>query len=75
MDRDRREEILAQILHNLHILHNLLGLWLLELVTVFAGGLPGEHIVAGAQFVGLRLSRIVKYKSPPRVAEPTCVKT
>ena len=35
----------AKILHHLHILHNLLQLWLLELVTVFASRFKGEHIV------------------------------
>lgn len=73
--RRNTQEYDREILHHLHIMHNLFGLWLLELVTVFARGLKGEHIVAVAQPMGIRLSRFVKHKSAAGIAESTAIKT
>ncbi len=65
----------AEMLHYLHILHNLLRLWCLELVTVFASRLRGEHIVLVGQAMGMRLSSFVKHKSAAGIAEATRIKT
>jgi hypothetical protein len=63
------------MLQNLHILHNLLRLWLLELVTVFASRLNGEHIVAVTHDMRMRLGSFVKYKSAAGIANSTAIKT
>jgi hypothetical protein len=65
----------CQILHHLHILHNLLRWWWLELVTVFATGFRGEHIVGLAQPMSLRLSSSVKYKTSAGIAESMTIET
>jgi hypothetical protein len=66
--------ILCKILHNLHNLHNFFSLLLLELVTVCASRLNGEHIMSTAQPMRLRLDSFVKQKSPARIPEPTAIK-
>jgi hypothetical protein len=47
----------------------------LELVTVFARRLRGEHIVGVAQSMGMSLSSLVKDKSAAGIAESTAIKT
>ena len=71
----RSQSTIRKILHYLHILHNFLRLWLLELVTVFARRLRIQHIVGMAQPVSLRLSRFIKYESAAGIADATAIKT
>jgi hypothetical protein len=55
---DRHDQ--PNIHHKLHILHNFLRLYCLELVTVCALGFIDCHFISLAQPVGLRCRRLIK---------------
>jgi len=55
-------------LHNLNILHNLLGFLGLEFVTVLAGVLEIQHIVGVAQTMSSRPGRVVQHQPATGIA-------